>query len=375
MEFVINNEWFNKAIMDVAKAVSSKTPFPILSGILLAANQEGLTLIGSNSDIIIEKFVPLTVEDRNIVKIYEPGSVVVSGKYLSEIIKKLPNEVHVKVNENKSVTIKSGEIITHLNGFNSEDYPSLPKVDEGKHIEVPCLELIEMIKQTSFAASKNETRPVLTGVNITFTENGLSMAATNSHRLAIRSLFIKSNITGSFTVPGTSLSELIKLFNLDTKHINLYLTDSYILFKSESLSLYSRLIEGNYPNISEILPKEFKTVITVNTIDFLKGIDRACLFASVWKNNNVNLEIKDNKLRISSNSNEIGKIEETQLINDISGYPYLGISLDGSFLIEALKGIKEDEIRLSFNGTMRPVLIEPIGNPEYLHLISPVRSY
>ncbi|ALC90666.1 DNA polymerase III subunit beta [Bacillus sp. FJAT-18017] len=375
MEFVINNEWFNKAILDVAKAVSSRTPFPILSGIMLVANQEGLTLIGSNSDIIVEKIVPLTVEDKSIVKIYEPGSVVVSAKYLSEIIKKVPNDVHIKVNENHSVAIKSEEIVTHLNGFNSEDYPSLPKVNEGNHIEVPCLELIEMIKQTSFAASKNETRPVLKGVNFTFTENRLSMAATNSHRLAFRSLPIKSNITGSFAVPGTSLSELIKLFNQDTKQINLFLTDSYILFKSESLSLYSRLIEGNFPNVSELLPKEFKTEISLNTTDFLKGIDRASLFASVTKNNNVNLEIKDNKLKISSNSNEIGKIEETQSIKYISGDPYISISLDGSFLIEALKVIKEDEIRLSFNGTMRPVLIEPIGNTEYLHLISPVRSY
>jgi DNA polymerase III subunit beta len=376
MEFIINNECFNKAISDVSKAVSLKTPFPILSGIKIIANNNGLILVGSNSDIVIEKVIPLTIDGVQILEVYNTGSVVISAKYLSEIVKKLPDKIHFKVNEKQLVTIQSDEIITNLHGFNSEEYPRLPQIDEAKYIRISSIELIEIIKQTAFAASKSESRPVLTGVNMSFKENHLSCVATNSHRLALRELAIESNVNGSFNVPSTSLNELTKLINNEPGVIHIFVTDSYMVFKSNNTSLFSRLIEGNYPNISGLLPTNSKTIITLDTQQLLKGIDRACLFSSEWKNNNVHLDIKDGtKIKISSTSSEIGKIEETQNINAIDGETDLSISLDGSFLIDALKVIKEEEIRLSFGGSMRPVLIEPIDNSSYLHLISPVRSY
>jgi DNA polymerase-3 subunit beta len=376
MEFVINNECFNKAISDVSKAVSLKTPLPILSGIKIVANKNSLILVGSNSDIVIEKMIPLKIDGVRILEIYDTGSVVISAKYLSEIVRKLPNDIHLKVNEKQLVTIQSDDIVTNLNGLNSEEYPSLPQIDEAKSIKIPSIDLIEIIKQTAFAASKSSSRPVLTGVNMSFKENHLSCVATNSHRLALRELAIESNVNGSFIVPSTSLNELIRLINHESGVIHIFITESYIVFKSNTISLFSRLIEGNYPNISGLLPKDSKTIITLNKNQLLKGIDRACLFANEWKNNNVNLVIKEGtKIRISSNSSEIGKIEETQNIIAINGEADLRISLDGSFLIDALKVIKEEEIRLSFDGSMRPVIIEPIDHSSYLHLISPVRSY
>jgi DNA polymerase III subunit beta len=376
MEFLINNEYFTKAISDVSKAISLKTPLPVLSGIKIVANNDGLILIGSNSDIVIEKIIPLTVDGGKILEVYDTGSVVISAKYLSEIVKKLPNDIHLKVNEKQFVTIQSDEIVTNLNGFNSEEYPSLPQIDETNHIKIPSVDLIEIINQTAFAVSKRETSPVLTGVNMSFKENYLSCVATNSHRLALRQLAVESNVDGSFIVPSTSLNELTKLINNDSGIIHIFISKSYIVFKSNTISLFSRLIEGAYPNVSGLLPKDSKTKITLDTKQLLKGIDRACLFASEWRNNNVNLEIKEgNKLRISSSSTEIGKIEETQNIKEIKGELELSISLDGNFLIEALKVIKEEGIKLSFGGPMRPVLIEPIDNSSYLHLISPVRSY
>jgi DNA polymerase III subunit beta len=376
MEFIIDHKCFTKAISDVNKAVSLKTPFPILSGIKIIATYNSLILIGSNSDIVIEKLIPLTIDGVNVLEVYEPGSVVISAKYLSEIVKKLPAKIHLRANEKQFVTIQSDEIVSSLYGFHSEEYPKLPQIDEAHCIKIPSIELIEMIKQTAFAVSKSESRPVLTGVNMAFKDNHLTCVATNSHRLALRELPVESNINGSFIVPSTSLIELTKLINNDSDVIHIFVTDSYMVFKSNSISLFSRLIEGNYPNISGLLPNDSKTIITVDTNQLLMGIDRACLFASEWKHNNVHLEIIDGtKLKISSNSSEIGRIEETQPIKAIKGETDLRISLDGNFLIDALKVIKEEEIRLNFGGSMRPVLIEPIDDSSYLHLISPVRSY
>ncbi|PFR27446.1 DNA polymerase III subunit beta [Bacillus cereus] len=376
MEFIINNECFNKAISEVSKAVSLKKPFPILTGIKLIAEKNCLILVGSNSDIVIEKIIPLMINDVKVLEVYKTGSIVISAKYLSEIVKKLPHDIHIKVNGKQLVTIQSDEIVINLNGFNTEEYPSLPQIDEATYTKIPSIELIGAINQTVFAVSKSESRPVLTGVNMSFKENQLSCVATNSHRLALRELAIETNVNGSFNVPGASLNELIKLIKNEIGEIHIYMTDSYIVFKSDTISLFSRLIEGNYPNISGLLPKDSKTIITLDTIQLLKGIDRACLFANEWRNNKVNLEIKDGtKIRIFSNSSELGEIEETQNIKMISGEKELSISLDGSFLIDALKVIKEEEIRLSFDGSMRPVLIEPVDNSSYRHLISPVRSY
>jgi DNA polymerase III subunit beta len=376
MEFSINSEWFHKAISDVNKAVSLKTPFPILTGIKITAHEDALVLIGSNSDLIIEKKIPMTIGGMRVLEVKQTGSVVVTAKYVSEIVRKLPGEIHVKADGKQLITMQSGEIITSLKGFPSEEYPNLPVIDESSSIKIPGTALIEMIKQTAFAVAKNETRPVLTGVNLTFKENHLTCAATNSHRLALRELNIDSNIKGSFIIPNTSLNDLVKLIPGETEYIHIFVSDSYIVFKTADVSLFSRLIEGNYPNVSALIPKNSKTVITLDTKQFLKGVDRACLFASEWKNNNVHLEVKNGtRLKISSTSSEIGRIEETQIIKNIEGESELNISLDANFMIDALKAIKEEEIKMSFGGSMKPVLIQPVGNPSCLHLISPVRSY
>jgi DNA polymerase III subunit beta len=377
MEFIINSEWLFKAISDVSKAVSLKTPFPILTGIKMTAEEDALVLIGSNSDLIIEKKIPMTIGGVRVLEVKQTGSLVVTAKYINEIVKKLPGEIHVKADGKQLITLQSGEIITSLKGFPAEEYPSLPVIDESSSIRIPGTALIEMIKQTAFAAARSETRPVLTGVNLTFKDNNhLTCAATNSHRLALRALEIDSDVRGSFIIPSTSLNELVKLIPGETEHIHIFVSDSYIVFKTADASLFSRLIEGNYPNVSALIPKDSKTVITLGTNQFLKGIDRACLFASEWKNNNIHLEVKNGiRLKISSTSSEIGKIEETQMLKDIEGESELNISLDANFMIDALKAIKEEEIKISFGGSMKPVLIQPVGNPTCLHLISPVRSY
>ena len=376
MEFLVDLECFKKAISDVNKAVSQKTAFPILTGIKITVTEDCLTLVGSNSNIVIKKEIPLMIDDVTVLEVFETGSVVISAKYLYEIVKKLSSKVHLRVNEKNIVTIQSDEIVTNLYGFHADEYPDLPQIDEGNAIKIPSMDLIEVIKQTVFAVSKSEARPALTGVNMSVKDYQLTCVATNSQRLALRKLTVESNINGSFIVPSTSLNELTSLINKDSGVIHIFVSDSYMLFKSHSISLFSRLIQGNYPNITGLLPNKSDTTITLNTNQFLKGIDRACLFASEWKNNNVHLEINDgSKIKIYSNSSQIGKIEETQAIVAIDGDSSLRISLDGTFLIDTLKVIKEEQVRLSFGGSLRPVLIEPLDNSSYLHLISPVRSY
>ncbi len=375
MEFIIKYEYFHKAIGEVSSAVSAKTPFPILTGIKLTAGGNHLTLTGSNTDIVIEKVIPASDEEAGL-EIAETGSVVVTSRYLTELIKKLPGDIHIKADEKNSMTIMSDEILTSLNGFSAEEYPALPEFEDSQGIELSSAKLIEMIKQTVFAVSKNDTRPALTGVHMNFNGNSFSCAATDSHRLAFLETKILSPSNGSFIVPGPSLKELLKLLaHLEESKVQIFSSESYLVFKTKSIMLCSRLIEGKYPDVTGLIPKEAKTVIKLDAKKLLKGIDRACLFAHEWKNNNVLLEMKEGALKISSVSSAMGKIEETQPLLEIIGERELSISLDGTFLMDALKAIQEEHVLLSFSGSMRPVIIKPVSSESYIQLVSPVRSY
>ncbi|MBJ8005097.1 MULTISPECIES: DNA polymerase III subunit beta [Bacillus cereus group] len=376
MEFIVNHKQFTQALSEVSKAISAKTLIPILSGIKITADQSGITLIASNSNIFIEKFIPSSIEGVQIATILKAGRIVVPAKYFIEIIKKMPSDILIKSMNEQLITIQSDEITLNLNGFSANEFPNVPFIDEHAEIQVEMGQLIEVFKQTVFAAAKNESRPVLTGVHFVIDHNKLICAATDSHRLALREITISSHAKLNCVVPSSTISELLKLMNSNSNLVYIYLSESHIIFKFGTITLYSRLIEGKYPNISGLIPNESQTVINIDRKQILQGVDRSSLLASEWANNNVNLEIIDEStIQISSNASQIGKISETQQIDAIHGEKQLNISFDGRYMVDTLKAIKEDRVTLSFGGSMRPILIEAGEQSAAIYLISPVRTY
>ncbi|WP_161519866.1 MULTISPECIES: DNA polymerase III subunit beta [Bacillus] len=376
MEFIVNHKQFTQALSEVNKAISTKSLIPILSGIKITADQSGITLIASNSNIFIEKFIPVSIEDEKIATILKAGTIVVPAKYFIEIIKKMPSDIAIKSKNEQLITIQSEEITLSLNGFPADEFPNVPLIDNHAEIKVETEQLIEVFKQTVFAVAKNESRPVLTGVHIELSNNKLICAATDSHRLAIRETRLSSDIKVNCIVPSATISELLKLMNSNSEFVYIYLSESHIIFTLGTTTLYSRLIEGKYPNISNLIPNDFKTIINIDRKKILQGVDRSSLLASEWANNNVNLEIiNESTIKISSNASQIGQISETQQIDAIQGEKQLNISFDGRFMVDALRAIKEETITLSFGGSMRPILIEAGEQSAAVHLISPVRAY
>ncbi|PKJ54043.1 DNA polymerase III subunit beta [Bacillus sp. SN10] len=376
MEFIVNHKHFTQALSDVSKAISTKALIPILSGIKITADQSGITLIASNSNIFIEKFIPSSIDDEQITTILKAGTIVVPAKYFIEIIKKMPSDIVIKSKNEQTITIQSEEITLNLNGFPANEFPNTPQIDDHAEIQIETKQLIDAFKQTVFAVAKNESRPVLTGVHIELDHNKLICAATDSHRLAIRETLISTNMKANCIVPSATINELLKLMNSNLEFVSIYLSESHIVFTFGTTTLYSRLIEGKYPNISTLIPNEFQTVINIDRKNILQGVDRSSLLASEWANNNVNLEIiNESTIQISSNASQIGKISETQQIEGLQGEKQLNISFDGRFMVEALKAIKEETITLSFGGSMRPILIEAGEQSAAVHLISPVRAY
>ncbi|GAB6431073.1 DNA polymerase III subunit beta [Bacillus luti] len=376
MEFIVNHRHFTQALSEVSKAISTKALLPILSGIKIIADQSGITLIASNSNIFIEKFIPSSIDDEQITTILKTGTIVVPAKYFIEIIKKMPGDIVIKSKNEQTITIQSEEITLNLNGFSADEYPNVPSIDNHVEIQMETEQLIEAFKQTAFAVAKNESRPVLTGVHIELDHNKLICAATDSHRLAIRETLISTNMKASCIVPSATVNELLKLINNNLEFVTIYLSESHIIFTFGTTTLYSRLIEGKYPNISNLIPNEFQTVIHMDRKKILQGVDRSSLLASEWANNNVNLEIiNESTIKVSSNASQIGKISETQQIDTIRGEKQLNISFDGRFMVDALRAIKEETVTLSFGGSMRPILIEAGEQSTAVHLISPVRAY
>ncbi|AAS41632.1 MULTISPECIES: DNA polymerase III subunit beta [Bacillus] len=376
MEFIVNHKHFTQALSEVSKAISTKAFIPILSGIKITANQSGITLIASNSNIFIEKFIPSSMDDEQITTTLQAGTIVVPAKYFIEIIKKMPSDIVIKSKNEQTITIQSEEITLNLNGFPASEFPNVPQIEDHAEIQIETKQLIDAFKQTVFAVAKNESRPVLTGVHIELDYNKLICAATDSHRLAIRETQISTNMKANCIVPSATINELLKLMNSNLEFVSIYLSESHIIFTFGTTTLYSRLIEGKYPNISSLIPNEFQTVINVDRQRMLQGVDRSSLLASEWANNNVNLEIvNESTIKVSSNASQIGKIYETQQVDAIHGEKQLHISFDGRFMLDALRAIKEETVTLSFSGSMRPILIEAGTQSAAIHLISPVRAY
>ncbi|WP_379970847.1 DNA polymerase III subunit beta [Ectobacillus sp. sgz5001026] len=381
MHFIIQKEQLVKGVQDVMKAVSVRTTIPILTGIKIVANSEGVTLTGSDSDISIESFIPTEENGNEIVQIIQPGSIVLQAKYFSEIVKKLPKDtVEIKVENHFSTQIKSGKSEFNLNGSDPEEYPLLPQLEENQVFMLPTDLLKHMIRQTVFAVSTSETRPILTGVNWSVYNNELTCVATDSHRLALRKATISgSSLSASFqanvVIPGKSLNELSKILDDTEETVDIIITEYQVLFRTKHLLFYSRLLEGNYPDTSRLIPSETKTDILINTREFLQAIDRASLLARDGRNNVVKLStLEDNQIEISSNSPEIGKVVEEVNCESIEGEE-LKISFSAKYMMDALKVLDSTEIKTSFTGAMRPFLIRSLDNDSIVQLILPVRTY
>ncbi|WP_226679246.1 DNA polymerase III subunit beta [Mesobacillus jeotgali] len=378
MRFIIQRDSLLQSVQDVMKAVTSRTTIPILTGIKIVANEEGVTLTGSDSDISIESFIPKEEAGDEIVEIKQPGSIVLQARFFSEIVKKLPTDtVEIEVHNNLQTVIRSGKSEFNLNGLDAEEYPHLPQISEEHVFKIPTDLLKGLIRQTVFSVSTSETRPILTGVNWKVENNELICIATDSHRLALRKAKLEAENTGSYNVviPGKSLTELSKILDDSSESVDIVITENQVLFKAKHLLFFSRLLEGNYPDTGRLIPTESKTDVVVNTKEFLHAIDRASLLAREGRNNVVKFStIEGSAIEVSSNTPEIGTVVEEIQSQSIDGED-LKISFSAKYMMDALKALEGTEIQISFTGAMRPFVIRPLHDDSILQLILPVRTY
>ncbi|MBQ0139610.1 MAG: DNA polymerase III subunit beta [Kurthia sp.] len=378
MKFDILRDRLLDGLNDVMKAVSSKTTIPILTGIKIDVTNEGMSLTGSDADITIQTFIPVEENGEQIINITQTGSIVLQARMFNEIVRKLPtNEVEIEVTNGSATIIRSGKSEFNLIGLDATEYPQLPEIATDRQFAIPTDLLKSVIRETVFAVATSESRPVLTGVNWKVEENELICVATDSHRLARRKLNLENLPTdiAPVVIPGKSLNELNKILEDTNNPVQIVLTNQQVLFKTDDVLFFSRLLEGNYPDTSRLIPEDYKTNVTINGKSLLQAIDRASLLAREDRNNVVRFEtLENNTIEISSNSPEIGKVEEQIQVESLDGEA-LKISFSAKYMMEALKAIDGQDVIIQFTGAMRPFILRSVVDDAILQLILPVRTY
>ena len=370
MKFVVKKEILLESLNNTARAISTKNLIPILTGIKFDLKNEGLYLYASDTDVSIRSFIP----KKELTSISELGSIVIGGKYIVEIVRKLPNaDISMEVIDGYKLIVSTDNTEFNLNGINPDEFPNLDLDETREPIVINNGVFKDIINQTVFATSQNETRPLLTGINFRIMNDSLEVLATDSYRLARKIVTIDHNIENeiNIVIPGKNLIELTKMLDDDEDNMEFHLFSNKVLFKYKNIVFLSRLLSGTYPTTSNILPKDFNIELECSFNDLFNMIDRASLLTSDREKNTIKLFLNRDELMISSNSPEIGKVEEKI---KVSSDKEINIAFSSKFMLDAIKSFNKENIILCMNNDSSPIIIKCNEDTSLVQLVLPIKT-
>lgn len=356
-------------LQNVQRAISSKKTLPILDGVLIKAADNHLTITATDLELAIETKIP--------AQIVEEGEMVVTSDKFIELIKKLPsgNISLIKENNNLKIEYLNSEI--ELKGFNPEEFPALPQIEEEFKFILKADNLNSLIRKTIFASSLDESRPVFNGALFNIEDHQIKLITTDSHRLAINDSKINEikvkndNKNIDIIIPRKTLNEIQRIFKDDDEEISVYGNEKQIIFLSSDTKIISRIIDGKFPKFNDVIPKDYQTSIKINKKEFTDAIERASLFVdTVDKFSIITFKISDSLINISSKS-ESGYLNEN--LNAFVEGDKLEISFNSRYLLDGLKVIETDDIEFKFSGNLSPAVIKEL-NDNYTYLVLPLRA-
>lgn len=372
MKLNIKKEILNEKLNIVSKAISTKNIIPVLCGIKFDLTSEGLFLTTSNDDIAIETFI----DKQEIDNIEDIGTIIIPGKYFLEIIRKIDDEyLNIETDGLKIIiSTKRGEY--SLNGMNSKEFPNIKMDLSTKPIKISQKILKTIINQTCFAVSTQESRPILTGINMTIDNDNLICVATDSYRLAKKIVKLDEirTETTNIVIPGKNLLELSKILEDEEKNLELHIFPTNVLIKTENMLFQSRLLNGSYPDTSKLIPTDFELTLTLSLIEFYNTIDRVSLLTTEKDKNLVKMEVIDDNLMLSSTSQEIGKMEENMKVeknNDIN----MKIAYSSKYMLDALRTLKCETIEVKLSSEIKPIIIKNKEDDNLIQLVLPIKTF
>jgi DNA polymerase-3 subunit beta len=365
MNFTITRQNLHNGLAAVSASIPSKTTLPVLSNILFEARDGEVRMSGTDLDVAVRVRVPAEVK--------QPGSLTAPGKKLQEIVRELPDHPVEVTTRGEQIELKCGKSHFKLNGLPADEFPTLTEVDFGTGLTVTGTNLNGLIHRTSFAVSTEESRPILNGVLWELRDGEMKMVATNGHRLARMSVPVESTGTRSadFIVPPAALGQVQRLFK-DNDSIEVARSDNHLGFRAASTEVYTRLIEGTYPNYEQVIPRDNDKTATIDKKSLESAVRRMAVVASD-QTHRIRLKFEPNRVHLNVLTPDLGEGHD-ELEIDYSGSE-LEIGFNANYLLEVLRYMPSDEVKFSFKAPERAATMEPVGEnvPDYLCLVMPLR--
>ena len=362
MKVVCSRSNLLNGVQIVSKAVPGKTTMSILQCILINASDK-IKLTANDMELGIE-----TIVEGDII---EPGIVALEAKTFLEIVRKYPDgDIKIETNDSYETVITSGDAYIKIVGKSGEDFSYLPNIEKLDSIILSQFTLRELVRQTIFSIADNDTNKLMTGELFEVNEDKLRVASLDGHRISIRKVYLKNSYPKKkVVVPGKTLNEISKILNGDTdKDVVIFFTNKHIVFEFDNTTVVSRLIEGDYFNIDQMLSSDYETKVTINKRKLLDSIDRATLLVKEGDKKPIIINITDENMELKINST-IGSMRE--LIDISKNGKDLMIGFNPKFLIDALRVIDDEQVDLYMVNPKAPCLIKD-EEENYIYLILPV---
>ncbi len=363
MKLQVTQENLNRALGTVARVANARNPLPVLANVLVRADNNRLSIAATNLDIAITQYIGAKISDE--------GSITVPARLMQDFISSLPAGVIELSLEETQLHITTDQYKSVINGIMADDFPVMPAITGGVSWTIPAAALKKALQQVVFAASGDESRPVLTGVLLHTVDGKLYMAATDSYRLAERELGPNKQQI-SLLVPASAMQDLLRIIGDAEEDVRVTHDDQQVLFRVGDIELVARLLEGKYPDYRKLIPKQFTVSAKLKRSDFVNVTKVSSLFARESAGS-VTIEVDEAsaKLSIRSIASQLGENTATA---DAAVTGSGGITLNSRYMLDALQAMHGDEVAFSFNGKLEPTLLQDIADPAYSHIIMPLKS-
>ncbi|MDD8049154.1 MAG: DNA polymerase III subunit beta [Thomasclavelia sp.] len=368
MKFRIKRLKLLNALAKATKAVSLKTPLAVLIGVKFELLSDRLILTGSDSDLTIRT----VIKDDEDLEVIEEGSVVLNSRYVLDTVRKFDAEyLDIEIIDGFLTRITGDKSKIDLNGIDPIEYPRIDLSKTGSNFVMSSFLLKDIINETKFAASDKENKPVLTGINFKANNGQLECVATDSYRLAKKIVSLDNDISFNITIPKLSLDEISKIIEKD-ENMEIFVSDRKILFSLNNSLIQTRLIDGSFPDTARLIPSEYGHELTIDNLYLQSAIDRVSLL-STDQNNIIKLDMSEDRVILSSYSQEVGSAEENLSSAFFKGEP-LTISFSSKYANDAIKSFNAGKIKICFTENNKPFVVTDYEKDDLLQLLLPVRT-
>lgn len=363
MKITVHQKTLADAVLNIQRAVSTKSTIPALEGILLKAGNNELTLNGYNLELGMTTTLPASVE--------EPGSIILSARLFSDIVRRMPGEqLTITVDNRQVAQIVCGASSFSIIGIPAEEFPEFPAVSQTTSFKMEHKVLKSMIRQTIFAISQSDAKPVHTGSLFELEDGVLHVVSVDGYRLAMRCENVNFDGSLSFVVPDKTLSEVLKLLSDDDSEVTICVGPRHILFTIHGYTVLSNLLEGEFLDYRAAIPRDSSTVIKMRTRDLMDSVERVSLLITDRVKSPVRSVFEENSVKLSC-STAMGRAAD-QSPCTMEGSP-VEMGFNNRYLLDALHNAEDDEIRIELRGPLSPMKILPLQGESYLFLVLPVR--